>query len=170
VLDSTIVGAGHGRLTDTHLAELRAELRDAAPAGTILVLHHAPIPPPSPLLSYFALEAASRRALSAAIEDTDVRMILAGHHHLARSAMLGGVPVAVAGSTTIRTDPLAPAGHEKTWASGSFNLIEVYPETIVSSVIPLDGAAGVFDLDSAGCRTVIDAHPIKVISTPPNVA
>jgi 3',5'-cyclic AMP phosphodiesterase CpdA len=160
VLDSTIVGAGHGRLTEPHLAELRAELRSTAPAGTILVLHHAPVPPPSPLLSYFALETASRRALSAAIESTDVRMILAGHHHLARSAMLGTVPVAVAGSTTIRTDPLAPAGHERTLASGSFNLIEVYPDTIVSSVIPVDGADGVFDLDSSGCRSIIQAHPI----------
>jgi hypothetical protein len=111
-------------------------------------------------LSYFALETASRRALSAAIEGTDVRMILAGHHHLARSAMLGTVPVAVAGSTTIRTDPLAPAGHERTLASGSFNLIEVYPDTIVSSVIPVDGADGVFDLDSSGCRSIIQAHPI----------
>ena len=98
-----------------HLAELRAELATAAPAGTIVVLHHAPVPPPSPLLSYFALESSSRRALSDAIAGTDVRLILAGHHHLAQSAMLGGVPVAVAGSTAIRTDPLAPAGHERTF-------------------------------------------------------
>ena len=34
---------------------------------------------------------------SAAIAGTDVRLILAGHHHLAQSAMLGSVPVAVAG-------------------------------------------------------------------------
>jgi 3',5'-cyclic AMP phosphodiesterase CpdA len=160
VLDSTVVGAGHGRLTDEHLDELRSELATAAPAGTILVLHHAPVPPPSPLLSYFALEATSRRALSAAIDGTDVRMILAGHHHLAQSAMLGPVPIAVAGSTAIRTDPLAPAGHERTWASGTFNVIEVYPDTIVASVIPVDGAAVVFDLDSAGCAAIIDAHPI----------
>ena len=119
------------------------------------------MPPPSPLLSYFALESSSRRALSAAIAGTDVRLILAGHHHLAQSAMLGAVPVAVAGSTAIRTDPLAPAGHERTSASGAFNLVEVYPETIVVSVIPVDGAAEVFDLDAAGCRAVIDRPPIE---------
>lgn len=160
VLDSTIVGAGHGRLTEQHLAELRIELSTAAPAGTILVLHHAPVPPPSPLLSYFALESQSRRALASVIDGTDVRLILAGHHHIAQSAMLGSVPVAVAGSTAIRTDPLGPAGHERTWASGSFNIVEVYPETIVTSVIPVDGAAVVFDLDRAGCAATIDAHPI----------
>lgn len=161
VLDSTVPGAGHGRLTQTHLAELEQELTTRALAGTILVLHHAPVPPPSPLLSYFALEASSRSALSNAIADTDVRLILAGHHHLARSSMLGNVPVAVAGSTTIRTDPLAPPGYERTSASRTFNLVEVYPDTIVVSVIPVDGAAGVFDLDPEGCRAVIDLHPIE---------
>ena len=122
-------------------------------------LHHAPLPPPSPLLSYFALEAASRIALRDAIAGTDVRLVLAGHHHLSQSGMLGAIPVAVAGSTAIRTDPLAPNGHERTWASGSFNLVQVYPDTITVSVIPVDGAAPVFDLDAAGCQAVIDAHP-----------
>jgi len=163
--DSTIPGAGHGRLTAAHLAELTSELATPAPAGTIVVLHHAPVPAPSPLLSYFALEATSRRALSEVITGTDVRLILAGHHHLAQSAMLGSVPVAVAGSTTIRTDPLAPAGHDRTWASGTFNLVEVYPDTIAISVIPVDGADGVFDLDAAGCRAVIQAHPIASATT-----
>ena len=160
VLDSTIPGAGHGRLTAEQLAELADELSIPAAAGTLVVLHHAPVPPPSPLLSYFALEANSRRALGSVIAGTDVRLVLAGHHHLAQSAMLGAVPVAVAGSTAIRTDPLAPAGHDRTLASGAFNLLEVYPDTIAVSVIPVDGAAGVFDLDAAGCRDVIGAHPI----------
>jgi 3',5'-cyclic AMP phosphodiesterase CpdA len=161
VLDSTIPGAGHGRLTEAQLAELADELSRPAEAGTLLVLHHAPVPPPSPLLSYFALEAGSRHALRSAIAGTDVRLVLAGHHHLAQSATLGAVPVAVAGSTAIRTDPLAPAGHDRTFASGAFNLLEVYPDTIAVSVIPVDGAAGVFDLDAAGCREVIRAHPIR---------
>ena len=158
-LDSTIPGAGHGRLAPAHLADLEKELATSAPAGTVIVLHHAPIPPPSPLLSYFALEPSSRRALSETIAGTDVRLVLAGHHHLAQSATLGSVPVAVAGSTTIRTDPLAPAGHERTWASGALNLVEVYPDTITVSVIPIDGATPVFDLDADGCASVVDAHP-----------
>jgi len=161
VLDSTIPGAGHGRLADEHLAALAAELAEPAPDGSIVVLHHAPLPPPSPLLSYFALESASRQALRQAVTGTDVRLILAGHHHLAQSGMLGPVPVAVAGSTAIRTDPLAPEDHERTWASGAFNLVHIHPDTITVSVIPVDGAVGVFDLDAAGCRAVIDAHPAR---------
>jgi 3',5'-cyclic AMP phosphodiesterase CpdA len=161
VLDSTIPGAGHGRLTDEHLTALRAQLGRPAEAGTIITLHHAPLPPPSPLLSYFALESASREALAAAIAGTDVRLVLAGHHHIAQSGMLGQVQVAVAGSTAIRTDPLAAAGHDRTWASGSFNLVEVYAKTVTVSVLPVDSAPTVFDLDAAGCRTVIEQHPIE---------
>jgi 3',5'-cyclic AMP phosphodiesterase CpdA len=161
VLDSSIPGAGHGRLTPAQLAELSAELATPAAAGSLVVLHHAPLPPPSPLLSYFALEPSSRAALAEAVGGSDVRLILAGHHHLAQSGMLGSVPVAVAGSTAIRTDPLAPAGRERTFASGAFNLVEVYPQTITVSVIPVDGAEQVFDLDAEGCQAVISAHPIE---------
>ncbi len=90
-----------------------------------------------------------------------MRLILAGHHHLAQSAMLGSVPVAVAGSTAIRTDPLAPAGHERTFASGAFNLVEVYPDTITSPSFRSTARPQVFDLDADGCRAVISAHPIE---------
>ena len=48
VLDSTIPGHGHGRLLPEHLDELRDELRTPAAAGTVVVLHHAPLPPPLP--------------------------------------------------------------------------------------------------------------------------
>jgi hypothetical protein len=75
--------------------------------------------------------------------------------------MLGGIPVAVAGSTAIRTDPLAPAGHDRTWAGGSFNLVEIYPDTIAVSVIPIDGAPQVFDLDADGCADVIAEFPTQ---------
>lgn len=159
VLDSTIPGHGHGRLEPDHLAELAGVLQEPAPHGTVVALHHAPLPPPSPLLSYFALESSSRQALATTIAGTDVRLVLAGHHHLPQSGLLAGVPVAVAGSTAIRTDPLAPAGHERTWASGAVNLVEVYADTLTVSVVPLDGAAPVFDLDADGCRAVIQQHP-----------
>ena len=160
VLDSTVARHGHGRLTPEHLRALRSELATPAPAGSIVVLHHAPLPPPSPMLAYFALESASRRGLAEAVAGSDVRLILAGHHHLPQSGQLGRVPVAVAGSTAIRTDPLAPPGHETTWASGAFNLVEIYPDTFAVSMIPVDGAARVFDLDATGCAQVIDAHPV----------
>jgi Icc protein len=160
-LDSTIVGKGHGRLSDATLAQLAGILETPAPDGTVVVLHHAPVPPPTPLLVYFTLERASRRALAAVIGGTDVRLVLAGHHHLAQSGVLAGVPVAVAGSTAIRTDPLGPPGHERTTRSTAFNLVRIYRDTLTVSVVPVDGAATVFDLDPAGCAAVVSAHPVN---------
>ena len=160
-LDSTVPGAGHGVLTAAHLADLAEVLATPALHGTVVALHHAPVPPPSSLLAYFALERSSRSALADIVAGTDVRLILAGHHHLAQSSSLAGIQVAVAGSTAIRTDPLAPVGHERTYASGSFQLVDLYPSGgAVVSVIPVDGAQEVFDLDAAGCAEVIAAHPI----------
>lgn len=158
-LDSTVVGGGHGRLDRESLDGLAKLLGTRAPDGTVVVLHHAPIPPPSPLLAYFALERSSRRALADVIRGTDVRLVLAGHHHLAQTGMVAGIPVAVAGSTAIRTDPFAAPGHERTTRSTAFNLITVYADTLTVSVIPVDGADEVFDLDEAGCAAVIAAHP-----------
>jgi 3',5'-cyclic AMP phosphodiesterase CpdA len=161
VLDSTVVAAGNGRLEPATLATLSAILSQPAPDGTVVVLHHAPIPPPTPLLTYFALDRASRTALGEAVAGTDVRLVLAGHHHLAQSGSLAGIPVAVAGSVAIRTDPLAPAGHERTTRSRSFNLVRLFPGTHIVSVIPVDGADQVFDLDEAGCADVIRRHPAR---------
>ncbi|MET3806452.1 3',5'-cyclic AMP phosphodiesterase CpdA [Nakamurella sp. UYEF19] len=161
VLDSTVVLAGHGVLEPGHLEELATELRTPHPGGTVLVLHHAPLPPPSPLLTYFALDRPSRAALAAVVRGSDVRIILAGHHHLAGSGLLGGIPVAVAASTAIRTDPLAPPGHERTYGSSGFNLVRLYPDGELSvSVIPVDDAPEIFHLDPADCAAVVGAHPI----------
>ena len=164
-LDSAGIGAGHGVLTPEHLAELSAELAAPSPGGTVVVLHHAPLPPPSPLLTYFALDRASRSALADAVRGTDVRLILAGHHHLAGSGLLGGVPVAVAGSTAIRTDPLAPPGHERTQSASTFNLVRLYRDTFTVSVIPVDGAETVFHLDENGCAEVIQRATGGISST-----
>ena len=161
VLDSTIVGAGHGRLEAEHLAELDDALATTAEHGSVVVLHHAPLPPPSPLLAYFTLERASRRALAAHLAGTDVRLVLAGHHHLAQSGTLAGVPVAVAGSTAIRVDPLARPGTERTVVAGSVNLVRLYPDTVTVSVIPLDeslGAPEAFALDEEACAELIAGH------------
>lgn len=165
VLDSTVVGAGYGILAPGHLAELATELTRPHPGGTVVVLHHAPLPPPSPLLTYFALDRASRSALAAVVRGTDTRIILAGHHHLAGSGMLGGVPVAVAASTTIRTDPLAPPGHERTFAGSGFNLVRFYTDCVTVAAVPVDGAEVVFHLDEDGCAEVIQRASAGTSST-----
>ena len=145
VLDSTVPGSGHGHLDPDHLAALTTELAAPHPGGTVLVLHHPPLPPPSTLHAYFGMDRASRTALARALAGTDVRVILAGHHHLAGSGMLGNIPVVVAGSTAIRTDTLAEPGHERTTRSSGFNVVRLFPDGgLLVSVVPVDGAAEVF--------------------------
>ena len=161
VLDSTVVGAGHGVLPPEHLDELVGVLGRPYPGGSVVMLHHAPIPLPTPLQTFFALDRRSRAALADAIRGTDARIVLAGHQHLAGFGVLGGVPVSVASSTAIRTDPLAPPGHERTYGSTGFNLVRLYRDTVSISVIPVDGAPVIFDLDEAGCASVIHAHPVE---------
>ncbi|GGM17637.1 metallophosphoesterase family protein [Nakamurella endophytica] len=160
VLDSTVPGGGHGRLDPTHLAELSDELAAPWPGGTVVVLHHAPLPPPSPLQTFFALERASRSALARVLAGTDTRIVLAGHQHLAASGTLAGIPVAVAGSTAVRTDPLAAPGHERSHAASSVNLVRLYADTVTVSVLPVDDAPEVFDLDPAECAAVIARYPV----------
>ena len=159
VLDSTVVGAGHGRLEPAHLAELATALAIPYPGGTVVVLHHAPIPLATPLQTYFALDRPSRTALAEVLRGTDTRIVLAGHQHLAGFGMLAGIPVSVATSTAIRTDPLAPPGHERTYGSAGFSLVRLYADSVTVSVVPVDDAPEIFDLDQAGCDAVIAAHP-----------
>ena len=160
VLDSTVVGGGHGVLEPAHLAELSAALATPHPGGTVVVLHHAPIPLATPLQTFFALDRRSRTALAQVLHGTDARIVLAGHHHLAGFGMLAGIPVSVAASTAIRTDPLAPPGHERTYGSAGFSLVRLYPDSVTVSVVPVDDAPEIFDLDPAGCQAVVAAHPV----------
>jgi 3',5'-cyclic-AMP phosphodiesterase len=91
VLDSTVPEQGHGELRPEQLDRLRAELAEPAPAGTVLALHHPPLPSAAPLAS--AIRLLRREDLADAVAGTDVRLVLAGHTHVVSAGMLGGVPV-----------------------------------------------------------------------------
>ena len=96
-LDSTVPGWHHGDLDDAQLAWLRDTLAEPAPLGTILALHHPPLPSHIPFFDI--LELRHQDALAAAIAGTDVRAILAGHLHYATAGTFAGVPVSVASAT-----------------------------------------------------------------------
>lgn len=76
VLDSTVPGFGYGELAPAQLAWLRSELAEPAPDGTVLALHHPPLPSPAPLAS--AIELQHREKLAAVISGTDVRVLPGG--------------------------------------------------------------------------------------------
>ncbi|WBU39167.1 metallophosphoesterase [Homoserinibacter sp. YIM 151385] len=135
-LDSTVPGYHHGSLEPAQLDWLRAELAEPAPDGTLLALHHPPLPSLVELMAVLELE--HQGELAAAIEGSDVRGILAGHLHYATHGTLAGTPVSVAAATCYSIDPAAPQGTLVGVDGGhSVGIVEVYADTVVHSIVPV---------------------------------
>jgi 3',5'-cyclic AMP phosphodiesterase CpdA len=141
-LDSTVPGYHHGDLTDPQLSWLANELATPARFGTLLAMHHPPIPTPIELMAVLELRGQDR--LAEVIRGTDVRAILAGHLHYATHGSLAGVPVSVAAATCYTMDLSAPL-HTLSGIDGgqAINLVHVYSDQLVHSVVPLGGFAEV---------------------------
>lgn len=139
-LDSTVPGWHHGDLDDAQLERLRSELATPAPLGTLLALHHPPLPSHVPLFDILELRDQGR--LADAIAGTDVRAILAGHLHYSTSGTFAGVPVSVAAASCYTMDLARPPVEVNGMDAGqSFHLVHVYDDTITHAVVPVVDAA-----------------------------
>ena len=135
-LDSTVPGYHHGELTDAQLAWLRDELATPADDGTLIALHHPPIPTPIEIMAIIELQAQQR--LADVIRGTDVRGILAGHLHYSTSGTFAGVPVSVASATCYTIDNSGGVGRLVGVDGGqSFNLVHVYDDSVVHTIVPV---------------------------------
>jgi 3',5'-cyclic-AMP phosphodiesterase len=135
-LDTSVPGYHHGALDAAGLAWLDAELREAAPEGTILAMHHAPIATPLSLMD--VLELHGQDELADVVRGRDIRMILGGHLHYATNGMFAGIPVAVAGALAYTMDLSAPPGELVGIDGGrSFTLVHVYDDSVVTSIVPV---------------------------------
>lgn len=145
-LDSTVPGWHHGRLGDEQRAWLAERLATTAPLGTLLALHHPPLPSHVPMFGILELQDQSE--LADIVRGSDVRGILAGHLHYATSGTFAGVPVTVAAAScyTMNLQNL-PERVNGMGAGQSFDLVHVYADTITHSVVPVAEAAtrGSFD-------------------------
>lgn len=135
-LDSTVPGYHHGDIAPGQLDWLAHELATPARHGTLLALHHPPIPTTLELMALIELQGQAR--LAEVIRGTDVRGILAGHLHYATHSLFAGIPVSVAAATCYSLDLSAPL-HELSGIDGgqSFNLVHVYDDQIVHSIVPV---------------------------------
>lgn len=133
VLDSTVPGKAHGELSDAQLESLAGELAIPAPGGTILVLHHPPVPSPVAVLNLLLLRDPER--LAGLVRGSDIRMILCGHLHHSSAGSLAGVPVWVSGAIAYGADPVAPAETFRGQAHGQFTRIDIYPESTVATAV-----------------------------------
>jgi 3',5'-cyclic AMP phosphodiesterase CpdA len=136
-LDTTVPGHHYGEISDAQLAWLADVLAEPAPFGTILAMHHPPVP--SVLDLAVTVELREQRRLAPVLAGTDVRSILAGHLHYSTAATFAGIPVSVASSTCYTQDLAVAAGgtRGRDGAQG-FNFVHVYPDTVVHSVVPID--------------------------------
>lgn len=135
-LDTSVPGWHHGDLDDAQLAWLRGILSEPAPLGSLLALHHPPLPSHLPLFDILELRDQGR--LAEVIAGSDVRGILAGHLHYSTSGTFAGVPVSVAAATCYTMNLARPAVDVNGMDAGqSFHLVHVYDDTITHSVVPV---------------------------------
>jgi 3',5'-cyclic AMP phosphodiesterase CpdA len=137
-LDSTIPGEDGGALDDQTLRYLRSELATEAPDGTIVALHHPPIPSPVEPMARIALRDPGR--LRDAIAGSDVRLVLCGHSHHEAFGMAGATPVWVSPAIAYRLDVTS---------TGAFRGV---PGTAFSSIRLGDGEDG----------PVVTVYPVTV--------
>jgi 3',5'-cyclic-AMP phosphodiesterase len=133
-LDTSVPGRHHGELSDRQLSWLAAELAHRAPEGTILAMHHPPVP--SVLDLAVLVELQEQHRLAEVLAGSDVRTILAGHLHFSTTATFAGIPVSVA-SASCYTQDLAVGGGAMRSRDGAqaINLVHVYDHTIMHSVV-----------------------------------
>ena len=141
--DTTVPGYHHGDVTADQLDWLADVLSSPAPHGTLLAMHHPPIPTPM-LEAMGMLELQDQPRLAEILRGTDVRGILAGHLHYSTHSTFAGIPVSVASATCYTLDLSA----RDRLLSGvdfgqSVNLVHVYDEQVVHSTIPIGDATEV---------------------------
>ena len=158
-LDTSVPRAGYGLLRPEQLDRLRELLATPAPRGTVLVLHHPPLPAPTTLHEALALQ--HPEALAAVVEGSDVRVVLAGHYHHPIVGSLAGVPVLVAPGVANDTDVAAPAGTERAVRGSGCLVVDVHPSGEVRStalrVVGPDDGAEVLSLDEDRTRAIAAA-------------
>jgi 3',5'-cyclic-AMP phosphodiesterase len=132
-LDTSVPGFHHGQLTAHQLTWLREQLAAPAPLGTLIAMHHPPLPAPAALMGIIELD--DQDAFWDAIAGSDVRGILAGHlHHIAFSTS-HGVPVSVASGMCYNIDLLGERDRLLVASDRgqAVSLVNVYHDQVVFS-------------------------------------
>lgn len=174
VLDSSVPGHHFGEVTPSQLDWLAEELSTAAPHGTIVAMHHPPLPSVLDLAAIVELR--NQASLREVLEGSDVRSILAGHLHYSSSGTFAGIPVSVASATCYTQDLTVPIGGTRGRdGARAFNLVHVYSDTVLHSVVPLGEYATLDYVDATETRrrlaasdvVIADAISLPVAPEPP---
>lgn len=154
-LDSTVPGHHHGELAPAQLDWLREQLATPAEHGTLIALHHPPVPTILPLLQL--VELSDTAPFQDIVQGTDVRGILAGHFHYSTHSTFAGIPVSVAAATCYTQDLALPLGQSRARdAAQSANLVHVYPDRIVHSQLTLADGPTVYEISPIQAQEWMD--------------
>jgi 3',5'-cyclic-AMP phosphodiesterase len=140
-LDSTVPGASYGDLRSEQLVWLADVLAAPAPLGTLLVLHHPPVPGPIEVMNEISLRVPEW--LARVVAGTDVAMILAGHAHHTSGGALAGIPVWVGTATAYQMDvPTGVTGIVCGRSGSAYSRIDVVDGAAVATnvALPASGA------------------------------
>lgn len=147
-LDTTVPGYHHGEITSAQLDWLADELRVPAPHGTIVALHHPPVPTSLEIMAILELQ--NQDMLASVLRGTDVRAILGGHLHYSTHSLFAGIPVSVASATCYTLD-ISAARNTMSGVGGgqAFSMVTVFEDQVVFSAVPvgeLDSVTGFSDM------------------------
>lgn len=160
-LDSTVPGRHHGEVADEQLDWLAEELASPAPHGTILAMHHPPIPSVQDLA--VLVELRDQGPLAEVLRGSDIRSIIAGHLHYSTTATFAGIPVSVASATCYTQDLGGEVGstapHD---GAQSYNLIHVYDETVLHTVVPVSSRPALAFVSAEETAEILDRHDVTI--------
>jgi Icc protein len=160
-LDSSVPGSHWGQVTDAQLDWLAEELSTPAPHGTILAMHHPPLP--SVLDLAVLVELRDQSGLAEVLEGSDVRSILAGHLHYSSTGTFAGIPVSVASATCYTQDLTVPVGGTRGRdGARAFNLVHVFQDTVLHSVVPVGEYAALDYVDAAETQRRLTASGVRI--------
>ena len=96
------------------------------------------------------LELDHQAELAEVLRGSDVRAILAGHLHYSTAGVFAGIPVSVAAATCYTIDASAEPGSLSGIDAGqTFNLVHVYDDQVVHSIVPIGDAPRVAGFSGA---------------------
>ena len=168
-LDSSVPGHHHGEVSDEQLDWLAQVLREPAPLGTVLAMHPPPVPAVLDLAA--SVELREQRRLAKVLRGTDVRAVIAGHLHYSTFATFAGIPVSVASSTCYAQDLTVPVGGTRPQdGAQSYNLVHLYDDTVVHSVVPVDVPRVLEYIDPAESQRRLVAADVRPFSSPSRAA
>ena len=157
--DTTVPGYHHGAVTDAQLEWLADILKTKAEHGTILALHHPPVPTPL-LWAMEMLELHGQDRLATVLEGSDVRAILGGHLHYSTHSTFHGIPVSVAAATCY-TLALTARDRLLSGVNGNqaMNMVHVYEDSIVHSIVPIGDETEITGFPAEAAAQIIAMTP-----------